>query len=613
MASNPRVAGFLLLAFLASVARAQWPSDPATNLPIVVKSGDQVVEKLAVRPDGSGYVAWFDNASGNYDVFLQRFNATGVAQWASGGLLVSHHAQDTSLVDWDLIADSQGDAVLAFTDLRAGGDLDAYAYRIDASGQFLWGPDGVVLSNNADFEANPRVAEASDGDFVFVWSKLPNVGDGAQLMQRLSPAGALRFAAGGIPVVTEAGKQPGFSEIVASDNGSVIVSYVRDIKTFASVRNVRAVKIDSTGAPAWPAPVSVFDAGSVPIAYEPKLLADGAGGALVLWHRAAPTLFSSFVQHLGASGSELWAHNGVEVSTTPNMHHIDPSFAFRAASGETFVFWNERNSIQSQHGIYGQKLSSAGARQWTDGGVVLLPVDGIEKILPQCVGYSDGAMEFHLQGIPGQPTKYTALGFRLDGAGNEVWAGAPLSVSTVVSNKSRLTPKSGAGGEVRLVWEDDRNGDRDLYGQSVLPDGTLGVPGLELYGGGTPGCDGPSKLTANVVPTVGQTAFALAADHAPPSSLGACIVADAQDVAGSDPVGLGVIFHFDVFTSTLLLALDMPTSADGKGSTPVPIPAVPSFAGAHVYAQTIWAWGGACVLPPFGLASTNGLAITIQP
>jgi len=41
----------------------------------------------------------------------------------------------------------------------------------------------------------------------------------------------------------------------------------------------------------------------------------------------------------------------VLVSTDTTRHHIDPATAFDPATGEFFVFWNERNSFQSQWGI----------------------------------------------------------------------------------------------------------------------------------------------------------------------------------------------------------------------------------------------------------------------
>ena len=66
--------------FIAGVARAQWPGDPAVNLAIADRAGEQVIPLVGSRSDGGTYVAWFDNASGSYRVYLQRLNAAGVEQ-----------------------------------------------------------------------------------------------------------------------------------------------------------------------------------------------------------------------------------------------------------------------------------------------------------------------------------------------------------------------------------------------------------------------------------------------------------------------------------------------------------------------------------------------------
>lgn len=382
--------------------------------------------------------------------------------------------QNSSLVDWDLIADSQGNAVLVFSDAREGSDLDIHAYKIDPDGQFLWGPNGVTLSANDDFEPAPRAVEATDGDLVFVWSRLPDSGDGKITMQRLSPTGVPQLIPGGVPVAGDPGEDPGFQAIVPADQGNVIVTWVRDISTFQSPRHVRAQKFAPNGSAVWKAPVAVFDTTSVPIAHTPRLHPDGAGGALVLWHRSQANFFNALVQHLDAGGAELFPHNGMAVSNVVNRHHLDPTFAYREDTGESFVFWNERNANQSQWGILGQKLSATGDRAWGDAGIVLLPVDTIFKSAPRCTPYADGAMVFLADEPTGQFGQDRVLGMRVDAAGNQVWPQVPTLVSSHLSSKSRLPVAIGPTGVVTLAWEDDRSGTADVYGQNVNPDGTLG-------------------------------------------------------------------------------------------------------------------------------------------
>ena len=161
----------LVLAWWCAGASAQWTDDAALNTPVETGAHDQDVIKLGVAPDGSSWVGWFDFRPGGIQVRVQRLGAEGVATFAPGGLLVSDHPQNTFVVDWDLDADNDGNCMLTFVDVRNGGDFDAYAYLIAPDGTMLWGDDGVTVSDNTEFEADPRIIQNTDGDYLVVWSR----------------------------------------------------------------------------------------------------------------------------------------------------------------------------------------------------------------------------------------------------------------------------------------------------------------------------------------------------------------------------------------------------------------------------------------------------------
>ncbi len=266
-------------------------------------------------------------------------------------------------------------------------------------------------------------------------------------------------------------EKPAFQQIVPAEDGSVIVSYVRNIATFSSPRHVRAAKFSTTGAILW-GPVAVYDAASVPIGYLPKMMSDGADGAVLCWHASVSNLFNAYVQRLSAAGAELFPHNGVQVSTSATMYHLDPSAAYDQTTGETFVVFNERNTNQSQWGVYAQKFTPAGVRAWGETGLVLRPVNAVNKSFERCVAFAGGLMAFWFESIAFGNDQ--VLGTRVDGSGSTVWANPPLTVSSAPSDKGRLPVAATPDGSVVLIWEDQRNGTPDVYGQNVNPDGTLG-------------------------------------------------------------------------------------------------------------------------------------------
>ncbi|MDA0667872.1 MAG: hypothetical protein O3A95_04835 [Planctomycetota bacterium] len=480
-----------LVLFAAPLA-AQWSDDANQNTTVVARAGEQALPKSATTADGSRWVAWFDNASGNYDVYAQLYSATGQATFAPGGVLVSSNPQSSSLVNWDLTADTGGNAVVVFTDTRSGSDLDVYAYCIAATGGLPWGPNGVTLSVNGDFEADPMVTQTSTGDFVVVWSQFS--ANPVIRMQRLDAGGQPQLQAGGVVIAAEAGASPGFAEVVAGDNGNVIVSWVRDTNFFTSTKHLRTQAFLPSGAPAWAQPTEVYDASNLPFAYSPQLLADDNGGAVLCWHVSNPSrggLFDAYVQRLDSSGAELFPHLGVPLSNAVGMNHIAPRAAFNARTNSIFAFWSEKNSGQSQSGWFAQQVDANGLTTWGNG-IEILPVDSATKYLSYVEPLADGALAVLGWAPNGGFGQDEVIATLVDASGTQVWGG-PETVCSLPSNRStRLSLSMSETEEAVVFWEDERNGNDDIFGQNIFSDGHLGldhlkqdVNSLSLTPGGT--------------------------------------------------------------------------------------------------------------------------------
>jgi hypothetical protein len=73
------------------------------------------------------------------------------------------------LTDWDMTVDQDNYAILTFQDIRNAGNNNVYAYRISPDGSFVWGPDGLELSNTTDFDVSPKVTVTSARNAVVAW------------------------------------------------------------------------------------------------------------------------------------------------------------------------------------------------------------------------------------------------------------------------------------------------------------------------------------------------------------------------------------------------------------------------------------------------------------
>ncbi|MBI3820277.1 MAG: VCBS repeat-containing protein [Planctomycetes bacterium] len=141
--------------------------------------------------------------------------------------------------------------------------------------------------------------------------------------------------------------------------------------------------------------------------------------------------------------------------------------------------------------------------------------------------------------------------------------------------------------------------------------------GISNYGTGTWGCAGMSGMSANGAPKVNSPGFALICTNAPRNSLGIGLVADAPDFAGSDPFYLNIKLHVDLLNAITLLSFDIYSDTGGSGFTSAPIPNNPSIVGQTFYGQCLWIenhiYGEDCSHGAYGLESSRGLIITIQP
>ncbi len=445
---------------LTSTAWAQWPSDPSLNLDLADGIGDQVQPKLLPLHNGEWYLSWFDNPSHGYGVYVQALDAGGVNLAHQNGIQVANLGL-SSTEDYGLSVDTAGNELVAFLDDREGSNIQVTAAKISPKGQMLWGTMGIQLTNDQNSNNDPKIAGTSDGDAVVGWSSNSNV-----VLQKLDPSGAPLWGTG--VVLSASGQNYVLADLHAADNGSVIVSWVSGTG-FGSPQILLATKLSNTGAFLW-GTVHIFDGGSLQFGEFPYFILDGSGGAVFSWYSNSPTL-QVYAQHILANGTEAFPHNGSVGSNNINNVHVSPTVAYLASTGETFLFWEEEDSLQDMAGVSGQKFNSTGAQEWGSDGLTIVPLGNDQQLFVQTVQIGTGAQIFWVD----EPSfdSDTMNAARLDGSGNLTCPITPIS--TVVSGKSRLAAGIGPSGLSAVVWEDDRiTGDGNIYLQNVNNDCSLG-------------------------------------------------------------------------------------------------------------------------------------------
>ncbi|MCD4679555.1 MAG: T9SS type A sorting domain-containing protein [Bacteroidales bacterium] len=493
----------LVLFFLPILLSAQWSDDPAVNTYIAGDNYEQIVPHIAVAPDGSYYISSFQSdttVSFWYDVYLHRLDLDGNKIWNTEGLLISDHPNKSWISDYSLITDPSNAAVVVFGDLRAGsGFLDIYAYRTATDQSFLWGNNGVALSNNLYDEYTPDAIVTDQGNYIFAWTRVyvDTAFKQTVVIQKVDPNGQLMWA----NEVELFNSDTTYCEpqLIAAANDNFIVVWCRLVRVGSGMgeqwyKYFYAQKFDAAGNQLWPNIVPVCDldtnANAIPRYVWPVVEGDMNDGVFVSWYdgRINPWTLNTYVQHVDSSGTAAWTQNGILASINSNDYQVEPAMEYISSSDELFVFWKEVNTIPTyQYGLYGQKISTTGQRMWGDNGLVIEPLNpnpyiGYSGLFVKASSADDIALFYNRDSLYASPTDtvvftdiYTS---RIDGAGQYVWNNEKILMASYIGWKMSTDVCDFANDQWVGCWLDDRPAmlwPEKLYAQNISLDGNLGI------------------------------------------------------------------------------------------------------------------------------------------
>ena len=465
---------FLLPAIIFSwqFATAQWTSDPLMNTQLSNLTGEQALPKIAVCNDGHSYIAWFSNESGNYNVRLQLLDKDGYPLFNDNGMLVSDHPQMSSLTDWSLAVDPDNHALITFQDIR-NTDNNPVGYRISPNGDMAWGPDGVELSNSANFEPSPVVCATEAGNAVFAWPSYAEPNSEVHL-QKVSPNGDLLWGEG--LVIAKPGIDVNSPFLFpAGDDFTYFIWHEATGPFYSPTRGLYVQKLDADGNFMWETDLEIYAPIASGIVVSLQMCRDDSGGIVFSWYgNDSGAHFNCWAQYMDGDGNLTMPVNGVVVSTSMARNHMYPAPAFLPQTQEIIVYFSEQDLNQGQRGLYAQKFDLAGNRLWTDEGKQVIALSNNDYSLPMASGLNDMAICIYQAYEFGGVVDSKMQAVMLDSDGDYVWPQEFIDLSTNQSSKLHTVMTDYHFGQWVTVWGDLRNGGGDIYAQNIQPDGTLG-------------------------------------------------------------------------------------------------------------------------------------------
>ncbi|RFC32068.1 MAG: hypothetical protein DID91_2727703605 [Candidatus Nitrotoga sp. MKT] len=359
----------LFAGLLSGNAVAAWSTNPAVNNAISTAANYQSYPIIISDGSGGAIITWQDARSGTNDIYAQRINASGVVQWTADGVKISTNGSYNPT----LISDGSGGAIITWQDSRSGASWDIYAQRINASGVAQWTADGVAISTAAEDQVNPTLTSDGSGGAIITWQDSrnfgpipftgPRIGSTDIYAQRINASGVVQWAADGIAISTAANHQSDPTLISDGSGGAIIIW--QDFRS-GTYKDIYVQRINASGVVQWLANgVPIFT--DVSYQLNPTIISDGSGGAIITWWdlRGGSDIYA---QRLDASGVVQWTANGVGISKAAN-DQFSPDITSDGSGGAIITWWDFRSGTNQD--IYAQRISSSGVVQWGADGVAI--------------------------------------------------------------------------------------------------------------------------------------------------------------------------------------------------------------------------------------------------
>lgn len=225
----------------------QWTTN---GVAVCTATGDQLYLNIVHDGSGGAIVVWQDQRSStNYDIYCQRVNSNGVIQWATNGVTIcTGSGPGTS---WSptpkICSDGTGGAIVAWDDSRSSVfNWDLYVQRINASGVVQWATNGVTISTASNDQNSPAIIVDGAGGAIISWRDYRSL-NWDIYAQRVNASGVVQWGTNGRAISTAASNINAsfYPTIVNGGSDGAIITF-EDVRSSTS-EDIYAQRINLNG------------------------------------------------------------------------------------------------------------------------------------------------------------------------------------------------------------------------------------------------------------------------------------------------------------------------------------------------------------------------------
>ncbi len=417
---------------------------------VCVEGADQINPELCSDGAGGAIITWEDYRNGIADanIYAQRLNSTGSAQWTINGVAICTASNDQEKPQ--ICSDGAGGAIITWQDYRGINLYDIYVQRINSAGVVQWNGNGVVISTASNSQGDPQIcSDGASGAIITWWDERGGSSD--IYAQRISSGGVVQWTANGVRICTVT--NPQLYPKICSDGASGAIIIWRDMRG-GTYFDVYAQRINSGGVGQWTSngtAICKLSQGTSQSAIQ--ICSDGASGAIITWEdKRSGSYCDIYTQRINSAGVTQWTSNGTAICTASN-DQVGPQVCSDGSNGAIITWWDRRGV---NYDIYAQRINSGGVVQWTPNGLAICTANG-DQSYPKICSNSSGFATITWQ-------SGNIYAQQINSIGSILWAanGTPVCIASGTQRYPKIC-SDGAGGAI-ITWEDLRGGSYyDIY------------------------------------------------------------------------------------------------------------------------------------------------------
>jgi hypothetical protein len=454
----------------------------AGGMPVCPTSDEQLAPGILADEVGGLWCLWTDQQESGAHVFLQHVNGNCLPLLHREGvrLGVRHQSVYAKIDGLKVLGSHTGETFVVWEDGRNGPrNTDIYLQKLDVNGKPLWRRNGIPVCLAQDVQSSPHLVDDGVGGVIVVWYDRRNGKDENIFAQRVSSYGKLLWGGDGVPVCEAAGDQNSIRAINDGNEG-VVLCWVDARSLTASGFDLYIQRIGHDGDALWGAdgkPFSNFPG----MQTGPVMLADGSGGAYMVWMDARNGTSNIYMQRINSFGIYEWEYGGRAIA--PSVHAQRYPAAVINEQDELMVVWQESRQGDSYDRLYMQSHSSNGTRLRHSGSMPVGTGYGRQTAADLATG--DGG-DIWVSWLDDRDRNYRGLQLmvqKYDLAGQQQWNGDGVHVGEQLEDWNAYAMLPNSNGHLVAVWTQRASStSKHLYVQRLDPDANrgLGLAGIAL-------------------------------------------------------------------------------------------------------------------------------------